>query len=620
MAILTFEFGRNMKHTIKYVTKDRSPDDEFDSSGCSRETAFEEFQAVRELHKKTRANPTLLLTQSWSTEESESRSPKEFLQMGKELAEKLFPGHQYIIHTHTDTDNIHNHIVLNTVHAETGKVIQNKKFWPGTKTRFVDYIRNINDQICLSHGLSIVNEKAKSREQNKPYRVQKLERFQKDSWVSSLTQTCDFASRYSTSYDEYVGILSEFGITARIENRNVSYLYPGQARAKRGSKLGRRFDKKGLETRFEENDKLFLKYPEIRNEVRGKINELHKSPDNILKDENGQILELNSKGDFVRKNYSKHTPIKRRDGTKTSQSLGYEGSLIPDGELRKARKSILEFCKTHKIALTKNDKGETVLKGREHIVIDEFECTNVRSKEKGNLIKFVAAYQRTSELRAISYINNNQKLLLLEHIVGPSKPLYTSFYFPKKEEDSAQKAIGVLQSILTQHGSDPGMASYLVNHKKAQLNIKGIARLFSENKDMGAFEFVQDESKKWNAKPKGAFDSPFYAKGTQSKNAFVFLDPFSVMKKESKDLLLGNVSPHGVLALMEPSELVVSKYLASNPSVSQISFVTSSEKKFDKPSLDFFNNLKAKYSQFGISVHEVSFEKLALEREHGMER
>jgi len=54
-------------------------------------------------------------------------SAKEFNLMGEKLAETYFKGHQFVIVTHNDTGKTHNHIVVNPVHMETGKRVQNKK-------------------------------------------------------------------------------------------------------------------------------------------------------------------------------------------------------------------------------------------------------------------------------------------------------------------------------------------------------------------------------------------------------------------------------------------------------------------------------------------------------------
>ncbi|MEJ7530360.1 relaxase/mobilization nuclease domain-containing protein, partial [Staphylococcus hominis] len=54
-------------------------------------------------------------------------TPEQCNQLGLELAEKIAPNHQVAVYTHTDTDHIHNHIVINSVDLETGKKFNNNK-------------------------------------------------------------------------------------------------------------------------------------------------------------------------------------------------------------------------------------------------------------------------------------------------------------------------------------------------------------------------------------------------------------------------------------------------------------------------------------------------------------
>jgi len=55
-------------------------------------------------------------------------TPAQCNQLGMELAEKIAPHHQVAVYTHTDTDHIHNHIVINSVDLETGKKFNNNNF------------------------------------------------------------------------------------------------------------------------------------------------------------------------------------------------------------------------------------------------------------------------------------------------------------------------------------------------------------------------------------------------------------------------------------------------------------------------------------------------------------
>ena len=72
-------------------------------------------------------------------------SPKEIHQIGLELAE-YFKGFEVVVATHIDEDHWHNHLVVNSVNAETGLKIQFNE-------KSLGELRQRSDEICRGHGL-----------------------------------------------------------------------------------------------------------------------------------------------------------------------------------------------------------------------------------------------------------------------------------------------------------------------------------------------------------------------------------------------------------------------------------------------------------------------------------
>lgn len=56
---------------------------------------------------------------------------------------------QVLVTTHLNTEHLHCHFVVNSVSFKDGKRLQNKEkaWW---------YFRHIADEVCLEHGLSVV--------------------------------------------------------------------------------------------------------------------------------------------------------------------------------------------------------------------------------------------------------------------------------------------------------------------------------------------------------------------------------------------------------------------------------------------------------------------------------
>ena len=120
-----------MGKVINYVIQDKKtryfdPETEqkyrlINGQNCVAETAFKEFMATKIQYGKDNGVFYKHYVQSFKPEEA--ASPKEIHQMGLELAE-YFEGFEVVVATHIDDDHWHNHLIVNSVNAETGLKIQ----------------------------------------------------------------------------------------------------------------------------------------------------------------------------------------------------------------------------------------------------------------------------------------------------------------------------------------------------------------------------------------------------------------------------------------------------------------------------------------------------------------
>ncbi len=95
---------------------------------------------------------------------------------------------------------------------------------------------------------------------------------------------------------------------------------------------------------------------------------------------------------------------------------------------------------------------------------------------------------------------------------------------------------------------------------------------------------------------------------------FAYTDPVELIRDHGMSLFTGRVRSKGVVAFLEPSEAAVDQFVAANRDVKEILFVANSEGKLSKEQLDFFNVLRSRYAQFGVSVDTTTRER-ALTRE-----
>jgi hypothetical protein len=86
---------------------------------CLPYTSYLEMMATKEKFKKTGDVCFYHFVQSFS--DKEEMTPWQANEAARELAERLFPDYECVVATHCDTDNLHSHIIVNSVSFRDGK-------------------------------------------------------------------------------------------------------------------------------------------------------------------------------------------------------------------------------------------------------------------------------------------------------------------------------------------------------------------------------------------------------------------------------------------------------------------------------------------------------------------
>ena len=140
----------SMGRVIQYVSQPKKTMDEegnryLTGVNCVADVAMQSFMATKHLYGKDTGTFFYQYTQSFAPEEI--LTPAQAHQIGLELAEQFFPGCEVLVATHVDRQHLHSHLVVNSVHPDTGKKLH---FTPRT----LEDMRKVSDQICMEHGLS----------------------------------------------------------------------------------------------------------------------------------------------------------------------------------------------------------------------------------------------------------------------------------------------------------------------------------------------------------------------------------------------------------------------------------------------------------------------------------
>ena len=193
---------------------------------CNPIFAKDEFLATKDLYKKRDGVMFYHYIQSFA--EDDNLTPEEAHQIGLEFAEKAWPGFEVVVATHTDTHCIHNHFVLNSVNAETGYKYR-------TNQTHLNELRNISDEFCLAHGLSIIEpseDKKTSGLGNREYQSAK----KGESWKFRLRSTIRSAMEKCGTKEAFINYMKKAGYEVRWNDqyKNIKYTCTKEKKFKNG--------------------------------------------------------------------------------------------------------------------------------------------------------------------------------------------------------------------------------------------------------------------------------------------------------------------------------------------------------------------------------------------------
>ena len=265
---------------IKYIMNGEKTEKMMYVSGvnCRPDTAIYEMQDTKKRFDKEDGIISYHLIQSFDGKEV---SPKKCHELGLQYAKELFgDDFQFVVATHLNTDNVHNHIVINSVSFKSGN-----KFYSNRETK--DFIRITSDFICRENGLSIIKTPWKNKgyyklyAKNNPY--MQLVKKDIDDAISTSNSYKGFASKleskgYYVSENEDTGIIIErdesfqvvrpqelFGenytkekIRYRIENKIYNQVYIPKKKYKMSIEEYNKFKQKQREHQLRELPALYI--------------------------------------------------------------------------------------------------------------------------------------------------------------------------------------------------------------------------------------------------------------------------------------------------------------------------------------------------------------------------
>ena len=232
---------------LQYVSNDKKTDERMYVSGinCNAKRAYERMTATKKRFGKIGGNVAYHGYQSFQTGEV---TPKEAHKIGLETARRMWGAeYEIVVTTHLNTDNLHNHFVVNSVSFKTGRKFEN---------HISDHhkLREISDAVCLEYGKSVLKEA-------NFYGGKKKEYWLKQSGGLShrelLKADIDTALAQSTNFKAFEIRLKDMGyMIQRDENyAHYSVKTPSWQRAVRLDKLGKEYTPTAIRERLLDNQR-----------------------------------------------------------------------------------------------------------------------------------------------------------------------------------------------------------------------------------------------------------------------------------------------------------------------------------------------------------------------------
>ena len=206
---------------LQYVSNDKKTDECMYVSGinCNVKRAYERMTATKKRFGKTGGNVAYHGYQSFQTGEV---TPEEAHKIGLETARRMW-GKEYeiVVTTHLNTDNLHNHFVVNSVSFKTGRKFENhfcaakslkrnQEFWrcsnykDGRGTCQIHYIRDVVLEKIVFEAISGLSEFVKCHETVFLYMLAKKTNAMRQKEHKRLEQTVEQGTKRIAEIDRLI--------------------------------------------------------------------------------------------------------------------------------------------------------------------------------------------------------------------------------------------------------------------------------------------------------------------------------------------------------------------------------------------------------------------------------
>ncbi len=163
-------------------------------------------------------------------------TPQEAHKFAEEVAKRLFQDYECVLATHTDTDTVHSHIIVNAVNPLTGKKLQ---FSPKDYVAMKDEVNRLGKE----HGYTETDFRKRGKN-SRTAAERKIMLNGGVSWKEELREVIAEGIKSSKTPEAFKHYLDEcYGVKITRDGKDYSYLHPQKQKPIRGAKLGTNYTK-----------------------------------------------------------------------------------------------------------------------------------------------------------------------------------------------------------------------------------------------------------------------------------------------------------------------------------------------------------------------------------------
>ena len=196
-----------------------------------------------------------------SCDRADEVSAEAHHEFAEAMAARCFPGFECVIATHTDTETVHSHIIVNAISFENGRKLH-------CNIREYGQMKDLANRLGAERGFTELNWRQATQERRqriaqgeiKPVLqaekyMQQSVNWERRSWKEQLRVVIDEAKNICCNRREFTDYLQSYGVQMpRNTEKSVSFIHPAVSKKSvRGNVLGEKYTAQAIDAALQQN-------------------------------------------------------------------------------------------------------------------------------------------------------------------------------------------------------------------------------------------------------------------------------------------------------------------------------------------------------------------------------